>query len=172
MWIFTCLNCLLFPTPRLLIALPSSPAARYGDLRSTKMWRDNYCWVSSLASSPLHPHTTWLCLHIGTQIEQRVYLQLLHSHTGLLFLSILANWFCSHLVKVLLLPKPPGLWLLRMSPFLSFSLLSPGYSWQILQDWGKMLTFVDITRYSKFCFLLMQGIKLIREYNFLLEYLS
>ena len=81
MWIFTCLNCLLFPTPRLLIALPSSPAARYGDLRSTKMWRDNYCWVSSLASSPLHPHTTWLCLHIGTQIEQRVYLQLLHSHT-------------------------------------------------------------------------------------------
>lgn len=130
-------------------------AAWYRDLRGPEVWRDDWC-VSSLAPSPLHlrhqarpPYR-----HPDTGISASLTTLLL-TH-GQLFLSILADWFCSHLLKGLLLPQSPVLWFLSVSPFLS--LLSPSYSWQILQDWGKMLAFADIMRYSRFCFLFMQGI--------------
>lgn len=110
-------------------------ATWYRDLRGPEVWHDDWC-VSSLAPSPLHlrhlarpPYR-----HPDTAISASLATLLL-TH-GQLFLSILANWFCSHLLKGLLLPQSPVLWFLRVSPFLS--LLSPSYSWQILQDFeGK-----------------------------------
>lgn len=95
------------------------------------------CDVKTIVESPLLlPHastpTTWLCLHIGAQIQQHVYLQLLHSDA----------WAAVslHSCKLVLLPSckssppAPASSALTSQSVSFLSLLSPGYSWQILQD--------------------------------------
>lgn len=65
-WIFICQNCLLFPTLRLLIALPSSPEAWFWELRGSEMWRGWLVGSSLLLSLPLIPSTR-LYPNRGTQ---------------------------------------------------------------------------------------------------------
>ena len=169
MWIFTCLNRLLFPTLRLLIALPSCPAARYRDLRSTKMWRDNYCWVSSLAPSRLHPHHLALPPHRGPDTATCVSSAAPLWRMGCCFSPFLQTGFAPILYKFCSCPS------LQCSDFseclISFSFVT----WLFLANLARLRKNAHICRhYEIFKFPLSSHArnKLIRGYNFLLEYLS
>ena len=136
MWVFTCRNCLLFSTPRLLIALPSSLQPGIETLEVLKC--DMMPGVSPLLlllPPPPPPGST----PIQAPRQGNVSIS---SH------SAPDPWTAAplHSCQLVLLPSskrsapaPVSSALTSQGVSISFfSLLSPSYSWQILQDFeGK-----------------------------------